>query len=471
MTKEILYLKIAELSEKIRSREITPIEVVEQCISRITESNPQTNAFVTITAEEARQAAKVAENEIQNGKYRGPLHGVPIGIKDLIDTRGIRTTYGSAIFRENVPQKDATVVSRLKEAGAIVLGKTNTHEFALGVTTDNLHYGATRNPWKLDRIPGGSSGGSAAAVAAGMCYGAVGTDTGGSIRIPSAFCGIVGVKPTFGTVSTTGVFPLATGLDHVGPMTRCTKDAALMLNAMAGFDQSDPRSLIDVIPDFSGSIDGYDISETKIAICPDLLPKVMDHEVELAYRNAIAKIERVGGVILEKRLNTAHLVENVSTKLLLSEAYVQHSELLRKHHDSYGSNVIERFEAGQEITTYEYIKALRDNDLIRREIEILFREVDFLVTPSVQILAPKIGDQKVVVGNQELEIIAGCVRFTRLANVTGIPAVVIPYGYSVDGLPTSIQIMASKGRESQLIGFASLIENATPELRDRHPQL
>lgn len=471
MTKELLYLRIAELSKKIKTEEITPTEVVEQCISRIEQRNPQINAFVTITAEDARQAARTAEKEIRDDKYRGPLHGVPIGIKDIIDTRGIRTTYGSTIFRDNIPEQDATVVSRLKEAGAIILGKNNTHEFALGVTTNNLHYGATRNPWMLDRIPGGSSGGSCAAVAAGMCYGAVGTDTGGSIRIPSAFCGIVGLKPTFGMVSTTGVFPVAIGLDHVGPIARSVKDAALMLQAIAGFDPADPRSLIGPIPSFSQFIDNYDISTKKIAISSDLLPKVMDHQVERAYKNAISKIEKLGGKIVEKRLKTAHLIESVSTKLLLSEAAVQHSELLKKYHDKYGSNVVGRFEAGQKITTYEYVKALRDSELIRREIEILLQETDFLLTPSVQILPPKIGEETITIGDQELDVISCCVRFTRLANTTGIPAIVIPYGYSAENLPTSIQIMTTKGRESQLLGFASILEKATPELRSKRPNI
>jgi len=470
MISDLLSLGIAELANKLKRQELTPVEVVEHCISRIDQINGTLNAFVTVSADDAQRAAKIAEDEIRRGKYRSPLHGVPLGIKDIVDTSGIRTTYGSAIFRNNVPEKDAVVVSRLKGAGAIVLGKTNTHEFALGVTTNNLHYGATRNPWALDRIPGGSSGGSAAAVASFMCYGAVGTDTGGSIRIPSAFCGLVGLKPTYGIVSTTGVFPLAMGLDHVGSMTRSVLDAALMLQAMAGFDPNDPRSLDIPVPDFSQDI-GDSVAGIKVIISSDLIPEVIDPEVELAYRDAISKIEDLGGEILETDFKTSHLIEQVSTRLLLAEAAVQHSDLLEKYSDKYGANVIDRFRAGQKITTGEYIKALRDSEAIRREIDILFKDADLLLTPSTQILPLKIGEEEVNIETEELDIVSCCVRFTRLANITGIPAIALPYGYSANDLPLSIQLMAPRLHERQLLSFAYALERATPELRNRRPQL
>jgi aspartyl-tRNA(Asn)/glutamyl-tRNA(Gln) amidotransferase subunit A len=469
MLADILWLGITELAGKLKALEISPVDVVESCLSRIEEMNPRLNAFVTVTANEARRAAKRDEDEIRTGRYRGSLHGIPLAIKDIVDTAGVRTTYGSAIFRDNVPERDAVVVSRLKEAGAIVLGKTNTHEFALGVTTNNAHYGATRNPWAPDRIPGGSSGGSAAAVASFMCYGAVGTDTGGSIRIPSAFCGLTGLKPTYGRVSTTGVFPLASGLDHVGPITRSAIDAAIMLQAMAGFDPTDPRSLNSPVPEFIQDL-GEPVSGAKIAVSSDLIPEAMDPEVESAYKAAISKIEDIGGKILETRVKTSHLIEQVSTRLLLAEAAAQHAELLRKHSDMYGANIIDRFRAGQKITTTEYIGALRDNDQIRRETELIFEDVDFLLTPSVQILPPKIGEDKVMIGTKELDIIPCCVRFTRLANITGIPAIVLPYGYSRSGLPLSIQLMAPRLHEKELLRFSYALERATPKLRGRKPQ-
>jgi aspartyl-tRNA(Asn)/glutamyl-tRNA(Gln) amidotransferase subunit A len=468
MCADVLSFSITELARRLESHELSVVEVVEDCISRINEINTTLNAFVTLSTDQARHAAKIADNEIRVGKYRGPLHGVPVGIKDMVNTSGIRTTYGSLIFKSNIPEKDAVVVSRLKEAGAIVLGKTNTHEFAFGVTTDNVHYGATRNPWALDRIAGGSSGGSAAAVASFMCYGAVGTDTGGSIRIPSAFCGLVGLKPTYGLVSTTDVFPLAMSLDHVGPITRSATDAALMLQTMAGFDPDDPRSLNASIPNFQNIEDS--IGEAKVAVCPDLIPEIMDRSERLAYESAISKIENLGARVLEKRIKTPQQIERASTTLMSAEAAVQHSQLLREHSDKYGVNVIGRFKAGQKITTAEYIEALRNREEISREIELIFQDADFLLTPSVQILPSRIGEDNIRVDGKEVNVILGCVCFTRLANITGIPAITLPYGYSDDGLPLSIQLMAPKLHEKNLLNLAYTIEKATPELRNRKPE-
>lgn len=466
----MMSLGIAQLADLLEKGDISPVEAVEYCIDRIGKINTNLNAFVTISAEAARRAAKIAEDEIRAGKYRGPLHGIPIGVKDIVDTSGIRTTYGSAIFRNNVPQRDATIVSRLNQAGAIILGKTNTAEFALGVTTNNLHYGTTRNPWALDRIPGGSSGGSAAAVAASLCAAAVGTDTGGSIRIPSAFCGVVGLKPTYGRVSTAGVFPLAIGMDHVGPITSSVTDSAIMLQTLAGFDEADPRSLMTPPPIFSQEI-GDSIEGTSIATSPDLIPEFMDSQVEAAYKDAVSRIEHLGGEIVERSFNTAGLIEPTATKLLLAEAAAQHSELLKEHSDKYGANVINRFRTGQKITGPEYIAALRGREVIRREVEILFQSADFLVTPSVQISAPRIGEEEVTVGSKRMDIRSCCVRFTLLGNITGIPAITLPYGYSVEGLPLSVQLMAPRLCEAKLLKLAFALEKATPELRNRRPSL
>jgi aspartyl-tRNA(Asn)/glutamyl-tRNA(Gln) amidotransferase subunit A len=467
---DLLSLGIAQLATKLKNQKVSPIELVEDYISRINQINGKLNAFLNFSPDAPRRAAKIAEDEIKRGTYRGPLHGVPIGIKDLIDTSNMITTYGSAIYQNHIPGKDATVVSRLREAGAIILGKTNLHEFALGVTNENEHFGATKNPWDTERIPGGSSGGSAAAVAASMCCAAMGTDTGGSIRIPSAFCGLVGLKPTYGRVSTAGVFPLSIGLDHVGPITRSAVDAALMLQVIAGHDLNDPRSLMTPVPDFSRYL-GRTVEKTKITISSTLIPEYLDPQIESAYEKAISKIESLGGEIMEKKLETSHLIEQVSTTLILAEAAAQHSELLDKSSDKYGANVLQRFRAGQKITTGQYIKALRNNEIIRREFEILFENTDFLLTPSVQILPPRIGEHKISTGTKELDVVSCCVRFTRLGNITGLPAIVIPFGYSTDGLPLSIQILGQRLHEPELLSLAHALEVATPELRNRHPQL
>ena len=462
----MISLRIAELAGKLERLEISPVDVVEECISRISQINPKLNAFVTITADSARRAAKIAEDEIRAGKYRGPLHGIPVGIKDIIDTAEIRTTYGSAIFRNHVPAKDATVVSRLKEAGAIIVGKTNTHEFAFGITTNNVHYGPTRNPWDLSRIPGGSSGGSGAAVAASLCSAAIGTDTGGSIRIPSAFCGAVGLKPTYGRISTFGVFPLATGMDHIGTIASSVTDNAIMLQALAGFDESDPRSLLIPVPNFSDGID-EPIDHNTIATCPNLIPEVMDGQVLGAYKNAISKVESLGVKNLERDLKAAEFIQPASTKLLLAEAAAQHAELLMKHSDKYDVKLLDRFKLGQKVTTPEYIQALRQSEVVRRSLELLFKEADVLITPSVQILPPKIGEDAVTAGDEQIDINSGCVKFARLANITGIPAIALPYGYSAEGLPLSIQLMAPRLHEAKLLRIACSIEKATPDLRNR----
>jgi len=466
----MISLRIAELAGKLETREISPVEVVEDCISRIDQINPKLNAFVTVTADSARHDAKIAEAEIRAGKYRGPLHGIPVGIKDIIDTSNIRTTYGSSIFRNHLPAKDATVVSRLKDAGAIIIGKTNTHEFAFGVTTNNVHYGPTRNPWDPDRIPGGSSGGSAVAVAASLCSAALGTDTGGSVRIPSAFCGTVGLKPTYGRISTSGVYPLATGLDHVGTIASSVMDNAIMLQALAGYDESDPRSLMLPVPNFSWE-DEEPIEGVTVATCPNLIPDVIDAQILSAYKLAIRKVESLGAEILERDLKAAEFIQRASTRLLLAEAAAQHSELLMKHSEEYDPKLILRFKMGQNVTTAEYIQALRQSELVGRSIELLFKDADILLTPSTQILPPRIGEETVTVGSEQLDTNTGCHRFARLANITGIPALALPYGYSTEGIPLSIQLMAPRLYEDKLLKMANAIEKDTPELRNRKPPL
>ncbi|MFQ5821644.1 MAG: amidase [Candidatus Heimdallarchaeota archaeon] len=471
MADDLTHFSISEISERIKTGEISPVELLEQILTRIEQFNIKLNAFVTMDTDRARQKAKEAEMEIRVGKYRGPLHGIPIGIKDLIDTEGIVTTYGSIIYKNNIPNKDASVVRRLKQAGAIPFFKTNTHEFALGITTNNVHYGPTRNPWNFDLIPGGSSGGSAAATAAHLCFAALGSDTGGSIRIPAAFCGLVGLKPTYGRVSLQGIFPLATSHDHVGPITKTVDDAAILLQVLAGFDEEDPRSLMAPVPNYRDGLADATIEGIQFAISKDLNPDPLDPEVELAFKTAISIIERLGGEIIEVRLSSTNLIEDASSTILLAEAAVQHTELLAKHSDKYGANVIGRFRAGQNIKIDEYIRAIRTRDIILREFETLFQEVDFVISPSVQIRPSKIGEKTVIVKSTKINVISGCTHFTRLGNITGLPTIVLPCGYSSDNLPLSIQFMAPKLGEHALLKMAYAFENATPELRNRSPLL
>ncbi len=458
MANDPTLLSIFEVSKQIEAGELSPVDLVELQLNKIEQLDEKLNAFVTVVPELAKKAAKEAETEIRSGKYRGPLHGIPIGIKDIIDTKGIVTTIGSSIFKNNIPNQDATVVKRLIKAGAILIGKTNTHEFALGVTTNNLHYGSTKNPWDYERVPGGSSGGSAAATAANLCFAALGSDTGGSVRIPSAFCGIVGLKPTYGRVSLHGVFPLATSLDHVGPLTRTVEDAAILLQEMAGFDEDDPRSLQAPVPNYRDSLADASVEGLKIAVSEDIDQIPVDSNIKKAFRAIISKIEKLGGEIHEVKLPSAKTSEEVSSIILLAEAATQHAELLAKHSNQYGSNVINRFRAGQKIQTDAYIKAFRNREVITREFELLFQKVHFYVAPTVQILPPKIGQEIVMVDSTEVNVVLGCTQFTRLGNLTGMPAIAIPCGFSDNSLPLSIQFMAPKLGEPELIKLAYALE-------------
>jgi aspartyl-tRNA(Asn)/glutamyl-tRNA(Gln) amidotransferase subunit A len=461
MANDPTLLSIFEVSKQIEAGELSPVDLIELQLNKIEQLDEKLNAFVTVVPELAKKAAKEAETEIRSGKYRGPLHGIPIGIKDIIDTKGIVTTIGSSIFKNNIPNQDATVVKRLIKAGAILIGKTNTHEFALGVTTNNLHYGPTKNPWDPERVPGGSSGGSAAATAANLCFAALGSDTGGSVRIPSAFCGIVGLKPTYGRVSLHGVFPLATSLDHVGTLTRTVEDAAILLQEMAGFDEDDPRSLQAPVPNYRDSLADASVEGLKIAVSEDLEQIPVDSNIKKAFRAIISKIEKLGGEIHEVKLPSAKTSEEVSSIILLAEAATQHAELLAKHSNQYGSNVINRFRAGQKIQTDAYIKASRNREVITREFELLFQKDHFYLTPTVQILPPKIGQEIVMVDSTEVNVVLGCTQFTRLGNLTGMPAIAIPCGFSNNSLPLSIQLMAPKLGEPELIKLAYALEQCS----------
>jgi len=470
MSEDPIFLSIAEVSERVRAGDISPVDLVEWSLDRIERVDEKLNAFVTVVPERARQAARRAEAEIRSGEYRGPLHGIPIGIKDIIDTEGIVTTQGSIIFKENIPERDAVVVARLKEAGAIILGKTNTHEFAFGVTTNNPHYGPTRNPWNLDLIPGGSSGGSAAATAAHLCFAALGSDTGGSVRIPAAFCGLIGLKPTYGRVSLHGVFPLATGFDHVGPITRTAPDAAILLRYMAGFDEGDPRSLMTPVPNYHDELAESTVEGARIGVPGELTQISLDTEIREALRAAVSTIEGLGGEIIEMRLKSADRIESVTAPLVLAEAAVQHAELLARHPEKYGSDVRVRLRNGQ-ISVGEYVRGLRSREEIIREVEMIFEEVDFLLTPTVQIRPPGIGQETVILDSEELSVISGCTQFTRLANLTGMPAVAVPFGYGSDSIPLSVMFMAPRLCETELLRLATALEEATPNLRNRVPPL
>ena len=464
---DLCFLSIAELGGLLRARTISPVEVTEAHLARIARLNPTLNAFVTVMADQAREAAKRAEAELAAGHWRGPLHGVPIGVKDIFDTAGVRTTIGSSFYRDNVPTEDADSVRRLKDAGAVIIGKCNTHEFAAGSTTNNPWYGATRNPWALDRSPGGSSGGSGAAVAAFLCPGATGSDTGGSIRGPAACCGIVGLKPTYGRVSIRGIYPNALSLDHAGPLTRTALDAGLMLQAMAGYDRDDPTCADVPVPDFTAGIDAG-ASGLRLALCPDLHFVELDAAVTRAMDDAARTFERLGAKLETIKFRLAHEVQATREAISRGEFIALHRERFAAHPEGYGADLKPRFAEGARVTLDAYIRACRMREAIRREFDEILKSVDALILPVAPSEAPVIATGAARVNGKDVVFASG-LAMRQVFNVAGLPSVAVPIGFGGAGLPLSMQIVGPAWAEAHLLRIAHAYETATPELRRERP--
>lgn len=465
---DILHTSIAQLAAQIRKGKISPVELIEMTLQAIDQCEPRLNAFITVFHEESLERARQAEVEIQNGKDLGPLHGMPIALKDIIFVEGTRSTAGSNFFSEESPQFDATLVSKLRDAGAIIIGKTNLHEFAFGVTTENPHFGATANPWDTSRVPGGSSGGSAAAVVTGCCAGALGSDTGGSIRIPAAVCGHVGLKPTFGRVSVHGVLALAQSLDTVGPMCRYVHDVALMMNALAGYDPRDVHSKNQPVPDYTegldGSIHGHRAGVPKQHFFDDL-----DSEVERTVGEAISVLEGLGVEIVELDLPSAPTGHEVTLTLLMAEAGQFHQERLAAHRADYGVDVRELLEDGLALSAAEYINAIRVREIVRREFFQAFEEVDCILSPTAPTPAPLRSTHDLSGGSESNRIRPRLTRNTRLINLLGLPSISVPCGFaqvgdsdSKTGLPVGLQISGPWWSEKRLLHIAHAYERATP---------
>ncbi|RJP14545.1 MAG: Asp-tRNA(Asn)/Glu-tRNA(Gln) amidotransferase subunit GatA [Candidatus Abyssobacteria bacterium SURF_5] len=457
MPNELCDLTISELGPMIKSRKISPVELLRSVLHRIEKLEPRLKAYITVDHDAALQAARKAERQIKQNRYLGPLHGIPISLKDLYQTKGLRTSGGSKILQEWVPDEDATSVAKLREAGAVIAGKTNLHEFAFGGTTQNPHFGGARNPYNLARIPGGSSGGSAAAVAAGMCIAATGSDTGGSIRTPSALCGIVGLKPTYGRVSLHGIIPLAWSLDHIGPMTKCVRDAAVMLSAMAGYDPKDPSSACEKVPRFERALKD-DVKKLKIGIEPAFCFNGADDEVEQAVRRALSLFERLGAKIVEVNLPNIELTSPIESVIITAEAASYHEENLRNRPLDFGEDVRVLLEAGAAFTAVHYLKAQRIRSLIRKEFADAFRKIDVFALPAAAVPAPKIGAQTVSIKGMETDAQMALLRYTCPSNLTGLPAISIPCGMSGDGLPIGLQLVGKAFDEATLLRAAFAFE-------------
>jgi aspartyl-tRNA(Asn)/glutamyl-tRNA(Gln) amidotransferase subunit A len=459
-TSELCHTSLRGLATLIQRQEVSPVEATQAVVDRIGKLDPQLNSFITFLRDQALVHARAAEQEIHDGHYRGPLHGIPIAVKDLYYTKGIRTTAGSKILSDFIPAYDATVIARLREAGAILLGKLNMHEFARGATNASSLIGACNNPWDTLCVPGGSSGGSAAAVAAGLCFGALGSDTGGSIRIPAALCGIVGLKPTYGRVSRYGVFPLSWSLDHVGPMTRTVTDAALMLQVIAGHDRHDPSTRTAVVPDYSAALTG-DIQGARLGIPQEFYFEQLDAEVGESVRAAIQTLERAGAQVEEISLPLSKYAAAAGRIISLTESAEIHEKFLKTRFADYSPDVRAGFLVGQLILGKHYMKAQRLRSLIRQEMAAALRRVDALVTSTVPIPAPRSGETTVKIGQETIDTMGALSRLTRPANLTGFPAISVPCGFTQGGLPIGLQLIGRPFAESTILQLAYAYEQET----------
>ena len=464
---DILQASIAQIASEIRKGEISPVELIEATLEAIDQFQPRLNAFITVFREESLESARRAETEIRNGKDLGPLHGVPIALKDIICVEGTRSTAGSNFFAEESPQFDAALVSKLKNAGAIIIGKTNLHEFAFGVTTENPHFGATANPWDAARVPGGSSGGSAAAVVAGLCAGALGSDTGGSIRIPAAVCGHVGLKPTYGRISVHGVIELAQSFDCVGPMCRYVHDVALMMNTLAGYDPRDVHSENQPVPDYTEGLD-QPISGRRAGIPKQHFFDNLDPEVERIVGDAIRVLEGLGVELVELDLPSAEAGHEVTLTLLMAEAGQFHQQRLAAQRDDYGVDVRELLEKGLALSATDYIRAVRMQETVKREFVQAFEEVDCILSPTAPVPAPLRSTHDLSGGSKSNRIRPRLTRNTRLFNVLGLPSISVPCGFAQvensdneEGLPVGLQISGPWWSEKTLLHIAHAYERAT----------
>lgn len=454
MSLELTALTLSEAAALVRQRELSPVELTRAHLERIEALNPVLNCFITITADAALQRARQAEDAIQRGEIWGPLHGLPVALKDLFETRGVRTTAGSKLFENFIPHTDAVVVEKLESAGAIILGKLNMHEIALGVTNTTSTFGACRNPWSLERVPGGSSGGSAAALAAGLCLGALGTDTGGSIRIPASLCGIVGLKPTYGRVSLRGVIPLSWNLDHAGPMARNVLDVALLLGVIAGYDPQDPSSRLAPLKDDFNHIEG-NVSDWRIALADDDHFNQAEPEVLQIVHQAASVFETLGACVNRVEFPDARLAAQTNLLMVRSDAAAFHQQRLQEQPTDFGTDVLLRLQQGAAFTSTEYILARRTQTVLRRQFDEFFDQYDLLLTPTTPTAAP------LIQGPDAIEQARTLTRFTSPFNLTGLPALSVPCGFTAMGLPVGLQIVGRPWAEAKLLSAAYAYEQAT----------
>jgi aspartyl-tRNA(Asn)/glutamyl-tRNA(Gln) amidotransferase subunit A len=463
---DLAFSSIEEVARLFRKRKLSPVELIRLMLSRIVQLDSKLNSYITVTTELALVQAKKAEAELfaPRGRHRdrGPLHGIPISLKDNIYTENVPTTGGSRILAELIPQHDATVVMQLKEAGAVILGKNNMHEFAYGVTSSNPHYGPVHNPWDLARIPGGSSGGSAAAVAAGLCYGSIGTDTGGSIRIPASLCGIVGLKPTFGRVSVDGVIPLSPHLDCVGPLARTVHDAALLLEPIMPRVKGEPHPR---------TLRKFSVKPRKftLGIPKEFFLDVISEDVYFVFDEAIRALKGQKVSFRQVSLNLLEETEDAGNQIAWAEATHYHGQArwFPSHAAEYGDDVRSRLESGTKVTAAAYLSALELREKFIQQFHLALEDasVDALVVPTTPITAPAIGLEAIRLGEKDHSTRALLLRTNRPANLAGVPAITVSCGFTPSGLPVGLQLIGAVTAEHLLLQIARAFERAHPQIR------
>jgi aspartyl-tRNA(Asn)/glutamyl-tRNA(Gln) amidotransferase subunit A len=453
-------LNMIHAIRSIRERECSPVELVKGTLETIRKKNPELNAYITVCEEEAVREAEQLTSEWDSGTLRGPLHGIPVAVKDLVYTEGIRTTMGSLIHQDFVPSEDATIIEKLKDAGAVIIGKTNTHEFAYGPTGDVSHFGPVRNPYDPSKISGGSSSGSAAAVASGMAFAGIGTDTGGSVRIPASACNLVGMKPTFGRISKNNIFPLAYTLDHPGPITAGVEDNAILLNILAGPDPADRYSLLESAPDFTAEL--RDDVEGKVIGLPVHYFRLLDPEVRSTVESAVRKFEVLGARVTEVDIPVMPEINEAQIVTIQCEAAAIHRETLEKRPGDYAPEVLSRLEASVRRAGWEYVRAQQKRPRLIEAFNEAFSKVDVLLTPTLPILPTPIGERKTIVDGKEMDVIPALLSLTSPTNFTGNPSLSVPAGMSSGGLPIGIQLIGNHGEEAKLYRFGYAFEQARP---------
>ena len=436
---------IAAIARQVHAREVTAETLTAGCLDRIAERNASLNAFITVLGDEARAQARQADREIASGRYRGPLHGIPVSLKDIIDVRGVPTTAASRVRHGHVAAADAPVVARLRDAGAVLIGKTNLHEFAFGTTSEESAFGPARHPLDPSRSPGGSSGGSAASVLAGMAYASIGSDTGGSIRIPAAACGLVGLKATLGEIPTAGVVPLSGTMDHVGPICRSVDDAGILYDVLRDANPSARAADVDPRTVTLGVLRGY-------------FTALLDPQVASAFEHACARLREAGVTLDDVELPHAGDIAPAYLHIGLAEAAVYHAKTLEHRPDDYSPGVRLRLEMGRYILAEDYVRAMRCRDLLTAEVNTLLQRRHGLLLPSLPVPAPKIGAATVRIGTSEEPVRNVMLRLTQLFNITGHPALTVPCGNTTDGLPIGAQLAGHTGRTADLLQLARSLE-------------